>query len=432
MRTSRRERPRALSHVIYEKSPGGVVASAKRTVAYRDEIEAAADRHGVDADTLEAMIFLESAGPPVCDAPGRRPRRRPASPRSSPRPPPTCSGCRSTCRRASRSTEQIAARDSPEQAERLRDRARGDRPALRSRGGDRGRRHLPRDSARALRRRGSRGGLLPHGHRQSRDAIRSFTGARQRPDRRGGGVGGAQLRRALLRLRTGRPRRDLRVPQRPRRRVVAVPVEGAGLARRSSSATATIPTRSPRPPSWRPRRRPWRRSFTPRTRPRSSTIPTRSRSAIDDGELVPLPDEPALGWEPDRDIGELATELDQEPAALPRAAPGGAGDAHLPGRARAQRERCGDPAAGDERGPRSRVPGAARGSQPAGDRRVLAAHDRLVVRHPPRLRVQAPGRRRFSSCSIACARWPLLDYAVEPGAIHVTVSNRGEELLGDD
>jgi hypothetical protein len=54
----------AASHVIYAMSPGGVVASARRTAAYRDEIDAAAERHGVDPDVLEAIIFLESAGRP--------------------------------------------------------------------------------------------------------------------------------------------------------------------------------------------------------------------------------------------------------------------------------------------------------------------------------------------------------------------------------
>ena len=52
------------SHVIYEMSPGGVVASAARTARFRDQIEAAAVRHGVDPDTLEAIVFLESAGRP--------------------------------------------------------------------------------------------------------------------------------------------------------------------------------------------------------------------------------------------------------------------------------------------------------------------------------------------------------------------------------
>ncbi len=35
--------------------------------------------------------------------------------------------------------------------------------------------------------------------------------------------------------------------------------------------------------------------------------------AVDDGELVPLPDDPVLGWEPDPDIGQFAAELDQSP-----------------------------------------------------------------------------------------------------------------------
>jgi soluble lytic murein transglycosylase-like protein len=56
------------SHVLYAKSPGGVVASAERTAAWRDLVEASAERHGVDPDTLEALIFLESAGRPDVSA----------------------------------------------------------------------------------------------------------------------------------------------------------------------------------------------------------------------------------------------------------------------------------------------------------------------------------------------------------------------------
>jgi soluble lytic murein transglycosylase-like protein len=52
------------SHVLYAKSPGGAVASARRTAAFRPLVERAAHRHGVDADTLEALVMLESAGRP--------------------------------------------------------------------------------------------------------------------------------------------------------------------------------------------------------------------------------------------------------------------------------------------------------------------------------------------------------------------------------
>jgi hypothetical protein len=52
------------SHVLYEKSPGGIVTSARRTARWRDEIEAAAAAHGTDPDLMEAMVLLESAGRP--------------------------------------------------------------------------------------------------------------------------------------------------------------------------------------------------------------------------------------------------------------------------------------------------------------------------------------------------------------------------------
>ena len=55
---------RGYSHVLYEKSPGGIVASAKRTARWRGLIETAAAAHGADADVMEAMVLLESAGRP--------------------------------------------------------------------------------------------------------------------------------------------------------------------------------------------------------------------------------------------------------------------------------------------------------------------------------------------------------------------------------
>jgi hypothetical protein len=45
-------------------SPGGVEATAERTLAFEHQIEAAARREGVRASTLEALVFLESAGRP--------------------------------------------------------------------------------------------------------------------------------------------------------------------------------------------------------------------------------------------------------------------------------------------------------------------------------------------------------------------------------
>ena len=52
------------SHVVYVKSPGGVMTSAQRVQRWRDGIEAAADASGVDAGLIEGMVLLESAGRP--------------------------------------------------------------------------------------------------------------------------------------------------------------------------------------------------------------------------------------------------------------------------------------------------------------------------------------------------------------------------------
>lgn len=52
------------SHVLHAKSPGGALASARRTERFRDGVEAAAEEAGVEADTVEAIVLLESAGRP--------------------------------------------------------------------------------------------------------------------------------------------------------------------------------------------------------------------------------------------------------------------------------------------------------------------------------------------------------------------------------
>jgi hypothetical protein len=53
-----------LSHVLYAKSPGGVVASGARTAAYRGLIDAGASAIRADPAALEAIVFVESAGRP--------------------------------------------------------------------------------------------------------------------------------------------------------------------------------------------------------------------------------------------------------------------------------------------------------------------------------------------------------------------------------
>ncbi len=51
-----------LSHVLYAKSPGGVLKTAERTARFRPLIDEAADGSRLDPELVEAIVFLESGG----------------------------------------------------------------------------------------------------------------------------------------------------------------------------------------------------------------------------------------------------------------------------------------------------------------------------------------------------------------------------------
>jgi len=53
-----------MSHPLYTKSPGGVVAAAERTARFRPLVDEAVEGSGFDGDTVEAIVFLESGGRP--------------------------------------------------------------------------------------------------------------------------------------------------------------------------------------------------------------------------------------------------------------------------------------------------------------------------------------------------------------------------------
>ena len=61
---------RGMAHVVYALSPGGVEASVARTTRWRGAVERAVAGTRVDADDVEAMLFLESAGRPTVMADG--------------------------------------------------------------------------------------------------------------------------------------------------------------------------------------------------------------------------------------------------------------------------------------------------------------------------------------------------------------------------
>ena len=50
------------SHVLYARSPGGAMATARRVARWRPLVESAARQAGVPADLVEGLVFLESAG----------------------------------------------------------------------------------------------------------------------------------------------------------------------------------------------------------------------------------------------------------------------------------------------------------------------------------------------------------------------------------
>jgi soluble lytic murein transglycosylase-like protein len=53
-----------LAQPLYAKSIGGALAAARRTARYRPLVERAAAARGLNADDLEAIVFLESSGRP--------------------------------------------------------------------------------------------------------------------------------------------------------------------------------------------------------------------------------------------------------------------------------------------------------------------------------------------------------------------------------
>jgi len=61
-----------LSHVVYANAPGGAQATAERVARFRDQIEAATAGTDRDPNLVEALVYLESAGRPEVIA-GRDP-----------------------------------------------------------------------------------------------------------------------------------------------------------------------------------------------------------------------------------------------------------------------------------------------------------------------------------------------------------------------
>ena len=417
----------ASSHVIYAKSPGGAVASARRTANWREEVDAAAAQQGVDAATLEAIVLLESAGRPEVSA-GGTPESASGLAQILPSTATELLGMRVDLAESIALTERIARAKTAVEAARLRRRrAEVDQrfdPVAAVEG-------AATYLAIAERRFGSEELAVVSYHMgigNLEDVVRAYAGAEgdaavaplvaaeelsyaqiyfdSAPDRnrdayellRGFGDESAdyvwKVRAAETIMRLYRDDRE-------------------ELERVAELATAKATLEE---------------VFHPEDETEVFEDPGDVEAAIRDGDLVPLPSKRSLGWDLDPQLGELASELD-EPRELYRALrpEALATLGYIAARVR------------DLSGARRplRVTSAVR------DRSYQSLLTEANPEATEEYSLHTTGwsfdiRRDYASARQAAAfqhvldrlsALAVIDYAVEPGAIHVTVSNLGAELL---
>jgi transglycosylase-like protein with SLT domain len=417
------------SHVLYAKSPGGAPASARRTARWRSEIEAAAKRHGIDPDTLEAVIFLESAGRPDVMA-GPTPEAASGLAQIIPSTAIDLLGMDVDLAASVALTERIAKSTSSEEAARLRrQRAEIDE------------RFVPQAAIEgaatyldiANERFGDPGLAIASYHMgigNLENVIRAYTGAADSEEIRGvvaaEGLSYAQLyfdsapdshREAYEQLRSfgdesseylWKVLASEDVMQRYRE-------DPDGLERTADLATAKATLEE---------------VFHPEDETEVFEEPDDVEAALRDGDLVPLPDSPGLGWTVDPQMGELASELDREPELYRALRPEAL--ATLSYMATTVRELSGAFAP-------LRITSTVRDR--AYQELLIGSNAEATTEYSLHttgwsfdvLR-EYENRRQAEAFQFTLDRlsaFALLDYAVEPGAIHVTVSELGRQLLSD-
>ena len=416
-----------LSHVIYEMSPGGAVASAKRTAAYRDRIEAAARDHEVDADTLEAVIFLESAGRPEAIA-GPTPESAAGLAQILPSTATDLLGMSVDLPQSIALTERISRSRSPARTDRLE----AARAAI-------DQRFDPEAAIAGAAR------YLELGGKRFGDPELAVVSYHM-------GIGNLEgVLRTYAGVADGTPIADLVADRRlsyPRVYFDSGPdlhrdawqaLRGFGdesadylwkvlaskqvlaLYRDDPDRLAAVATLATNKASLE-------ELYHPEDQTNVFDDPGAIEDATNDGDLLPLPDEPGLGWEPDPDIGELAGELGESPQLYRALRPEALATlTYLAGVVR-------------------RISGAATPLQVTSAVRDRNYQDRLVQSNPQAteeyslhttgwafdIRRDYASKRQAEAFQYELDRLralEVLDYAVEPGAIHITVSDRGGELL---
>ena len=416
------------SHVIYELSPGGVIASAERTAAYRPQIDAAAGRHGVDPDVLEAVIFLESAGRPDVSA-GETPEAASGLAQIIPSTATDLLGMSVDLPASIALTERIADAKTSEQAERLR----AERAAIDER--------FDPDAAIegaatyleiAAERFGAEDLAIESYHMgigNLESVISAYVG-----ERADGPVGDVVEREGLTFAR-------LYFDSTPSRHAAAYELL-SGFDDESADYLWKVRASEEIMRRYREDREGLERTaelanakatleevFHPENETDVFEDPGAIEDALEAGELAEMPPNPGLGWIVDEDLGELARELDQEPSVYRALRPEAL--ATLSYMAGLVRNESGSDAP-------LRVTSAVRDRE----------YQELLIQSNPEateeyslhttgwsfdiLRKYDSKRqaRAFQFVLDRLSALALIDYAVEPGAIHVTVSELGERLLG--
>jgi hypothetical protein len=422
-----REATLGSSHVVYEKSPDGVVASAERTDQWRAQIEAAAKSHGVDPDTLEAVIFLESAGRPDVIA-GPTPESASGLAQIIPSTATDLLGMSVDLPQSIALTNAIKHSRSPQQTARLQaQRAQIDQrfdPEAAING-----------AARYLQIAGQRFGdpelavVSYHmGIGNLESVLRDYAGD-ESDEPIGDLVKSADLSYPRVFFDSS--------PDSHRKAYELL----AGFGDESSLYLWKVLASKQVMSQWRDD--PQALAATAELATNKATLeevyhpsnetpvfeePGDIADAVDDGDLVPLPDDPVLGWEPDPDIGQFAANLDQSPELYRALKPAALATLTYIG------------------GVVRNLSDSATPLQVTSAVRDRTYQDLLVQNNPQATeeyslhttgwafdirRDYESGRqaRAFQFVLDRLRALAVIDYAVEPGAIHVTVSNEGEKLL---
>jgi soluble lytic murein transglycosylase-like protein len=417
------------SHVLYAKSPGGARASARRTARWRKQIEAAASRHDVDADTLEAIVFLESAGRPDVSA-GPTPEAASGLAQIIPSTATDLLGMQVDLPASIALTKRIANAETSEEAARLR--------AQRAEIDERFDPEAAIEGAAtyldiAQERFGDPELAVSSYHMgigNLESVIRAYLGTSGSVPI-GDLVAAEDVSYARLHFDSGPDRHreayellrgfgdesadylwKVKASEAIMRRFRQDPDE---LDRTAELATAKATLEE---------------VFHPEDETEVFSEPDDIEGALRDGELVPLPVSPGLGWVPDPQMGELAPELDREPALYRALRPEAL--ATLSYLASEVREVSGvfaplliTSTVRDREYQELLI-----GSNPEATAEyslhttgwsfdILRSYD-----NSRQARAVQHVIDRLSSLAI-------IDYAIEPGAIHITVSELGEELVPD-